>query len=212
MKKWIALLLIALLTCSCIACSNQTNGDQIETEHTEKLQAEATEEKIEIQNANELLTKVWDTYKRDASEEFLFPIVGGNVEAEILDMPARFDITVSEAQETMSVVYCIPAETLALTDDVATMMNFMRVNNFTAAALHITDTANAQTVVESIKATIQNNQWLGGNPDVHLMVLIDDSYVISAYGNEQIVELFQRAITKAYANKAVVVVEEKLAD
>lgn len=199
MKKLVVLLATLAMVLSCVACGGKTeNNGGNETP------------KVEIADANEILTKVWDNYKTSASEDVQFPIAGGNVEAMVMDAPAKFDVTIEGAKDMLIAAYCIPAEAIEMTDDVATMMNMMMANNFTSAAYHVADSANVETVVSNIKDATLNNQWMCGFPEKLVVVTIGD-YVVSAFGNGMVIDAFKTAVTNVYGDAAVFAVEENLA-
>lgn len=199
MKKLVVLLATLAMVLSCVACGGKTeNNGGNETP------------KVEITDANEILTKVWDEYKASASEDVQFPIAGGNVEAMVMDAPAKFDVTIEGAKDMLIYSYCIPAEAIDMTDDVATMMNMMMANNFTSAAYHVADSANVETVVANIKDATLNNQWMCGLPEKLVVVTIGD-YVVSAFGNGMVIDAFKTAVTNVYGEAAVFAVEENLA-
>lgn len=205
MKKLTALLLAAAMMFTCVACGG--NGEDGGNANND------TETKVEITDANELLSTVWTAYSGMATEDTSFPIAGGNSgENMVMDVPAKFDMTLEGATDELVYSYCIPAKTIAMVDDAATMMNLMMANNFTAAAYHVTDAANVELVVSSIKDATLNNQWMCGFPEKLIIVTVGEDYVVSAFGNGQVISTFQRAIKSAYADAAVVVVEESLAE
>ena len=136
---------------------------------------------------------------------------GGNAENMVMDEPAKFDTTVEAAQDTLTASFCANEELVAMTDDVATMMNMMMANNFTAASYHITDAANAEKAVSSLKETTINNQWMCGMPEKLIIVTVGEDYVVSAFGNGQVIDAFKTALTTVYGDVAVVAVEENLA-
>jgi len=200
MKKLVALLLMSVMMFTCVACGGnggETNNDT---------------PKVEITDANEVLTKVWDEYKVSAGEDMQFPIGGGNMETAVMDAPAKYDPTLEYAEDTLVMSYCIPTDAIAMTDDIATMMNMMMANNFTSAAYHIADAANVQTVVDGIKNTTINNQWMCGMPEKLIVVTVGEDYVVSAFGIGAIVDTFETSITTVYGDAAVVAVEENLAE
>jgi len=196
MKKLVVLLATVVMVLSSVACG----GKEVEGNNAAK---------VEIADANEILTKVWDEYKTSASEDVQFPVAGGNVEAMVMDAPAKFELTYDGAKEVLVFSYCIPEEAIDMTDDIATMMNMMMANNFTSAAYHVTDAANVETVVSSIKDATLNNQWMCGFPEKLIVVTIDN-YVVSAFGNGMVIDAFKTAITTVYGDAAVVTVEENL--
>lgn len=210
MKRLTALLLAGVLALGCAACGSTNNGGENNKPGTES--GSDSEAKVEIKEANEILTKAWDEYKAGVSEDLQFPIAGGNVENQIMDKPAKFDLTIEYAQDALVSSYCIPADTIAKTDDIATMMNMMMANNFSAAAYHVTNAADVETVVSSIKEATMNNQWMCGFPEKLILVTVGEDYVVSAYGNGQVIDAFKTAITTVYGDAAVVSVEENLAE
>ena len=107
--------------------------------------------------------------------------------------------------------FCIPAEAIDMTDDAANMMNMMMANNFSAAAYHVADAANVETVVSSIKDATLNNQWMCGFPEKLIVVTVGEDYVVSAFGNGQVIDAFKTALTTVCGDAAVVSVEESLA-
>ena len=202
MKKLVALLLATAMMFTCVACGG--NGGDAGNN--------GGETKVEITDANEVLTKVWDEYKVSAGEDMQFPIGGGNMETAVMDAPAKYDTTLEYAEDTLVMSYCIPVESIAMTDDIATMMNMMMANNFTSAAYHIADAANVQTVVDGIKNTTLNNQWMCGMPEKLVIVTVGEDYVVSAFGNGAVIDAFKAALTTVYGDAAVVSVEESLAE
>ena len=199
MKKFAALLLAGVMAISCVACGN---GGSANTEQETQ--------QVTITDANEILTKVWDDYKATAGDDLQFFIAGGNVESMITDIPAKFDLSIEEAEAALVSGYCIPAEAIAMTDDIATMMHMMNGNNFSAAAYHIADVANVETVVTNIKDTTLNNQWMCGFPEKLIVVTVGEDYVVSAFGNTQLIDAFKASISTVYGDAAVVSVEENL--
>ena len=206
MKKLLVLLLAAAMTFTLAACgSNVENNGSTETTESEVA-------KVEVADANEILTKAWDEYKASASEDIQFPIGGGFGDTMVMDAPAKVDMAAEGAKDMMIYSFCIPAEAVDMTDDVASMMNMMMANNFSSAAYHVTDAANVETVVASIKDATLNNQWMCGFPEKLIIVTVGDEYVVSAFGNGMVIDAFETAITTVYGDAAVVSVAENLAE
>lgn len=204
MKKFVALLLATVMMFTCVACGG--NGSDAGNDSG----ADNSATKVEITDANEILTKAWDEYKASTSEDMQFMIGGGNAETMVMGAPATFDPTIEYAEDALVMSYCIPVESIAMTDDIATMMHMMMANNFTSAAYHITDAANVATVVTSIKDATINNQWMCGMPEKLIIVTIGEDYVVTAYGLEMVIDAYKTAITTVYGDAAVVSVEESL--
>lgn len=199
MKKLVALLLMAAMMFTCVACGG--NGGNTDNGAA----------KVEITDATELLTKVWDEYKASASEDIQFPIGGGDAENMTMDAPGKYDVTIEGGAEGLTATYCVPADVIEKADSFATGIHMMMANNFTTAALHVTDAANTEAVVTSVKDAIINNQWMCGMPEKFIVVTVGEDYVVSAYGLTGIVDAYKTAITNVYGDAAVVSVEENIA-
>ena len=203
MKKLTALLLAVAMAFTCVACGGNggnagNNGGNAGT--------------TEITDATEILTKAWEEYNNTVSDDYKFPVGGGNLEnfeLVVMDTAGKCDLTLEGAKDSISVSYCIPLENLEMVDDNGNMMNMMMANNFSASAYHVTDSANVEAVVAGIKEATVNNMWMCGMPDTLIIVTIGD-YVVSAFGNAEVIEYFKTAITTVYAD-ATVAVEENLA-
>ena len=196
MKKLSSILLVVAMVFACIACGNTKNNG------------------AEVKDATEILTKAWEEYNKSASEDLKFPVGGGNIEnfeLIVMDNAGKCDTSLEGAKDALSTSFCISADAIDMTDDVANMMNMMMANNFSAAAYHIADKANVEKVVNDIKDKTMNNQWMCGFPEKLIIVTVNDDYVVSAFGNGQVIEAFKTAITTVYGKAAVVSVEENLA-
>ena len=205
MKKLVALLLAATMMVTCVACGGNAGSG----ENTENAGNENTAT-VEIKDATELLTKVWDEYKATASEDVQFPIGGGNFENMTTDVPGKYDVTVTDAAEGLTSTYCVPADVIEKADDFATGVHMMMSNNFATVALHVTDAANTEAVVAAVKDATINNQWMCGMPEKLIVVTVGEDYVVSAYGLSALIDVYKTAITTVYGDAAVVSVEENL--
>lgn len=195
MKKLSAILLVAVMVLACVACGNSKNSG------------------VEVKDATEILTKTWEEYNKSVSEELKFSVGGGNIEnfeLIVMDNAGKCDISLEGAKESLSTAFCISTDAIDMTDDVANMMNMMMANNFSAAAYHIADKANTDKVVNDIKDKTMNNPWMCGFPEKLIIVTVNDDYVVSAFGNGQVIEAFKTAITTVYGAAATVTVEESL--
>lgn len=205
MKKLLVLLLVAVMTFTFVACGNAESGDNKETSGNEAA-------KVEIADANEILTKTWEEYKASAGQDLQFPIGGGYGDNMVMDAPAKFDVAAEDAKDMLIYSFCVPEETVGKIDDVATMMNMMMANNFTCGAYHVADAANVESVIADIKDATLNNQWMCGFPEKLIIVTVGDDYVVSAFGNGMVMDAFKTAITTVYGDAAVFSVEENLAE
>lgn len=193
MKKRIVLLICGMMILSLFGCGKKE--DVTETPAPEA----AT---VDVADATELLTNVWGTY----TEAELFPIGGGDYENVVMDAPGKYDV--SKAEE-MDSVLGLPQSSAAMIDDAASMMHMMNANTFTCGAYHLTDASKQQAFADALKENIMNRQWMCGFPDTLLIASVGDEYVVSAFGNAEIMETFKTKLTAQY-EVAEVMYEESL--
>lgn len=193
MKKRIVLLICGMMILSLFGCGKKE--DVTETPAPEA----AT---VDVADATELLTNVWGTY----TEAELFPIGGGDYENVVMDAPGKYDV--SKAEE-MDSVLGLPQSSAAMIDDAASMMHMMNANTFTCGAYHLTDASKQQAFADALKENIMNRQWMCGFPDTLLIAYVGDEYVVSAFGNAEIMETFKTKLTAQY-EAAEVMYEESL--
>ena len=193
MKKRIVLLICGMMILSLFGCGKKE--DVTETPAPEA----AT---VDVADATELLTNVWGTY----TEAELFPIGGGDYENVVMDAPGKYDV--SKAEE-MDSVLGLPQSNAAMIDDAASMMHMMNANTFTCGAYHLTDASKQQAFADALKENIMNRQWMCGFPDTLLIASVGNEYVVSAFGNAEIMETFKTKLTAQY-EAAEVMYEESL--
>ena len=87
-------------------------------------------------------------------------------------------------------------------------MHLMNANTFTAGAYHVAEAANTAAFVSAVQENIMGRQWMCGFPDTLIMVQFGDSYVVSAFGNAELIESFKTQLT---AVGGEVLAEESLA-
>ncbi|MBQ9936246.1 MAG: hypothetical protein IJO70_10405 [Lachnospiraceae bacterium] len=195
MKKLGILGLSMILVLSMTACGKDAGEGNTTADVT-------TEVAVEITDSLEIFTTVWGTYGDDEK----FAIAGGDYNNSVMDAPGKFNVADVESLDAM---LGLPADAAAYIDDAASMMHMMNANTFTAGAYHVADPANQQTFCDSLKNNIMNRQWMCGFPDTLIVVSIGDSYVVSAFGNAEIIENFKTKLTTEYP-VAAVVYEESL--
>lgn len=209
MKKLTVFLLVTAFAVSSMACGLGNNNDTQNSQGTESgNQTENgtdtdTEAQLQITDANEILTKVWATYQEDEK----FAAVGGHYESYTDGGPAKYDITKTEDMEAS---FCIPLEAIAMVDDAASLQHGMNVNNFTAAAYHLKNSADMQSLIDDIKNMTMNNQWLCGFPERLVIITVGDEYVVTAFGNGEIIDNFKNKLLAVYDNVPKLVVNEDL--
>lgn len=211
MKKLIVLLLAASMTASLTACGGaSTEGStaaNTETSVESEISSEtAAPEETVTESLSETETGTVEETGTDSSESISspeaallnsiytafaedqkFPIGGGDSANLVMDAPGAFDITNTEELESS---LGFPAGQAANIDGAASMVHMMNANTFTGAAYHLTDGADADAFAEAVKETVLAKQWICGMPDT-LVILSADGYVITAYGNAELIENFK---------------------
>lgn len=200
MKKKVLLMMVTISMLCLFGCGNKAaqGGQEAEQQPAEE------SVKVDVKDAAELLANVWNTYE----EAEMFPIGGGDSENIVMDTPGKYDV--SKAEE-MDSVLGLPQDKAVLIDDAASMMHMMNANTFTCGAFHLKDAADQQAFADALKENIMNRQWMCGFPDTLLIVAVGEDYVISAFGNAEIMETFKTKVVSQY-DVAEVMYEESLTE
>ena len=181
MKKILSLALACVLALSLTACGKK--GD-----------APGGSSDIPADAAS-LLTAVWDTYTDDEK----FPVSGGSYDAPVEDAPGTVDI--SDA-DNLNYMLTLPVEDAAKIDGAASLGHMMNANTFTCGAFHVTSKDDVESVAQDLRDAIQAKQWMCGFPD-KLVVLTYDQYVVSLYGDEELVNTFRDKFTATYSDSTI---------
>ena len=198
MKKKIAMLMCAVFMLTLMGCGGSNDAeDNIGGDVT-------TTESVDAVDSADLLTKVWNTY----DEADKFPIGGGDYENMVSDSVGAFDVTKTEDLDSL---LGMPAEGAAMIDDAASMMHMMNANTFTAGAYHLTNASDEQALADLLKDNIMNRQWMCGFPDTLLIASVGDDYMVSAFGNAEIMETFKTKLQAQYGVTEVIY-EESLTE
>ncbi|MEF2575600.1 MAG: hypothetical protein UIQ90_07295 [Eisenbergiella sp.] len=223
MKKLIVLLLAASMTASLTACGgSSTQGStaantesSVESEiasETAAPEETVTESLSETETATgetgtdssesisspeaDLLNSIYTSFAEDQK----FPIGGGDSANLVMDAPGAFDITnVEELESSLG----FPSSQAANIDGAASMIHMMNANTFTGAAYHLIDGADADAFAEAVKETVLAKQWICGMPDT-LVILSADDYIITAYGNAELIENFKTTALSAVSGSEVI--------
>lgn len=227
MKKKIAIMLLTAMTVSLVACGKQDDTNTNDNVNTESKVEESTElgseaeSEISSESENEvegevgtdadgtelasgaldIINSVWATY----ADEEKFSAGGGDSANLNFEGPGAFDATNTEE---LDVTLGFPADQADKIDDAASIMHMMNANTFTGGVFHVTDAENVQTVADALKENIMNRQWMCGFPEKLIIVSVDN-YVVSAFGNGELIENFKTKLSAVYEN-ATLLYEESL--
>ena len=181
MKRTLSLILALVMALSLAACGKKDDGKADN--------ADAPADSLA------LLTKVWDSYTDDEK----FPAAGGDYETSVDDAPGAFD---PSNADNLNFLLTVPTEDASLIDDAASLMHMMNANTFTCGAFHVTSKDDVETVASDLRDAIQSKQWMCGFPD-KLVIFTYDQYVVSLYGDEELVNTFRDKFTATYSDSTI---------
>lgn len=184
MKKFLSILLACLLTFSLAGCAVK----------------DTPKEEVSVKDSLEILTTVWSSYPDDNK----FPIMGGDYNNMTDNEPGKFN---TDDKETLRSLLVVPEDAAGLIDDAASMMHAMNANTFTGAAFHLSDPKTVRTFSDSLKNSVLNNQWMCGFPEVLLLAQIGDDYVVSAFGNADLMKTFKTQLEENYPSISILAEE-----
>lgn len=121
-------------------------------------------------------------------EDELFAMYGGNQENAVMDAPGKFDISKTEELEN---VLGLPADQISNLEDAASVVHMMNANTFTGGAYRLKEGADMEAFADSVESGILAKQWICGQPDTLIIINVDGRYVITAYGEAGIMEIFK---------------------
>ena len=181
MKRTLSLILALVMALSLAACGKKDDGKADN--------ADAPADSLA------LLTKVWDSYTDDEK----FPAAGGDYETSVDDAPGAFD---PSNADNLNFLLTVPTEDASLIDDAASLMHMMNANTFTCGALRVKNGDDAAKLAEDLRDAIQNKQWMCGFPD-KLVIATLGNYVVSVYGDEELVNTFRDKLQAAFSDAAI---------
>ena len=141
-------------------------------------------------SALEILENVWAKY--EDSEKF--SIIGGNIEANIMDAPGNYDLTYAE---NMTWNLLVPEDKIGNISEAASMIHMMNANTFTCGVFKL-NSISATDFGAAMKDAVLNNQWMCGFPETLLIRNFGDAYVLVAFGVNDAMTPFEKHLSEAY--------------
>lgn len=183
MKKATALLLAVLCLISMAACKKEEKGEGTVSQ---------------IPDSLTLLEKVWGAYAEDEK----FACGGGSYDAGTFaeDAPGAFPV---EDAALLNSTLGFPENMADKIDDAASLIHMMNANTFTCGAFHPVKAEDAATLAQTLHDAIQGKRWMCGFPD-KLVIATVDGYVVSLYGNLELVDSFRDKLSTVWANTEIV--------
>lgn len=184
MKRILAIFLTSLLTLTLAACGGNENSAD----------SDSSNDQSSVKSSLELLTTVWSSYEDDDK----FPAAGGDMSEEnmTMDGPGKFGIDDTAALDT---TLGFPAASAEKIDDAASLVHMMNANTFTCGAFHVKNAGDIADISTAIRDNIMQRQWMCGFPDKLVIVQVDD-YIISFFGEKDIVDTFKTKLNAAYTS------------
>ena len=185
MKKIFTLMLVLAIALSMVACASTGNNGTTTA-------ATTTEAKVNAPaSALEVLENVWTLY----GDNEKFSVVGGNMEANIMDKPGNYDMAYAE---NLTWNLLIPEAEVANVDEAASMIHMMNANTFTSGVVHLKAGVDVKTFAETMKTTILGNRWMCGFPERMVIADMGGSYVLIAFGINDAMTPFCNKLATAY--------------
>ena len=91
-------------------------------------------------------------------------------------------------------------------DDAASLIHMMNANTFTCGTYHVKSSDDINNLAKAIKDNILQKQWMCGFPDKLIIVSVGD-YIVSFYGNNEVLGTFQAQLTSTYPSSKVILEE-----
>ena len=182
MKKMFAMLMVLTVMLSLLAgCGSK-----------EPVQTETTAPAVEVPgSALEILETIWAAY----GDGEKFPVIGGNIEANIMDAPGNFDMAYAE---NLTWNLLVPEDRIADVTEAASMIHMMNANTFTCSAFRLAEGVTAADFGAAMKDAVLNNQWMCGFPEKLVIGSFGDSYVLVAFGVNDAMTPFETHLSEVY--------------
>lgn len=183
MKKFVSMLLVAVMMLSMAACAGNSGAGE-----TEAPQVEVPASALEI------LENIWAAFGED--EKFF--VMGGDYNNPVDNAPGAVDVTVTDY---LSFTLLVPETEVANVTDAASMMHGMMANNFTCGVFRVADAA---AFAETMHTAIANNPWICGMPERMTIATIGNEYVIAVFGINDAMNPFDAHMVAAYPEVKIV--------
>lgn len=206
MKKILAFLLALSMVFSLSACGGSTQSSDTPTDITtapvitEPADIPDTEGDISDDDAAaidlsaiDVFTQIWNSLSEDQKPMSF----GGdyNEENQVENAPGKHDI--GDGTELDS-GFGFPTDMVDQVKEAATIRHMLNVNQLSAALYKMTDGADISSFAQGIRDSLMNRSYMCGWPEVLVVLNIGDKYILSAYGNTDLVYALRDAAS-AYA-------------
>ena len=178
MKKFLACLMAAAFLFSATACGSKGND-------------------VTYASSKDVLNTVVET------KELAFPAIGGTFENPVENGAGQLDV---EAIDQLDMV-ALGEEQSKDIADASNLIHAMNGNLFTAAAFKLNDGVDVKAFATAYEEGIKNRQWLCGAPSIVLVIDAGDNYVVTIYGDQEVVAEFKDTALESLKGSEVLVEE-----
>ncbi len=203
MKKFLAVMLAAVMALALVACGNKNPGEEND-KPGDNPGDKPNENVVSYESGVEVLEKIYGAL----GEDMKFPVAGGDEANSNMEGPGKFDVTLTEQMDN---VLGLPAAMAEKVDDAASMLHMMNANTFTCAAYHLKDEADLTAFTDAVKENIQARQWICGMPDTLLVINAGGGYVVTVFGADDLVQAVKTAALEVLTGSEVLA-EEPISD
>ncbi|MBR7142109.1 MAG: bacteriocin transport accessory protein [Clostridia bacterium] len=165
MKKILAIALAMLMLLAMTACSG---GEEVQKFDTSVKALEA----------------VWNAMP----EDYKFFAMGGDLEHPVDNAPGAYNYTEASALKNY---FGFPEDKVAQITEVAGLFHAMNLNTFTCGAFKLSNASEMQSIAAAVKDSVLSTQWMCGFPEKLIVMSVGGEYLVSFYGNGELVEVFK---------------------
>ena len=147
--------------------------------------------------ASGVLMAIWDKYGEDEK----FASAGGDMDNSVMNGPGSFNI---ENTEDLDATLGLPQDLAGSITDAASLMHMMNANTFTSACYKLKEGTNVSEFTDALRKNIMARQWICGTPETYLAMNINDEYIVSAFGADDLIKTFKTNTQKAISTVSVI--------
>ena len=181
MKRFVALLLGAVIILNLAGCSKAVSNAQIDS----------------INAPVDILNDVWDIYKQDQK----FWALGGDLNNIVNEAPGTFNIKDTQA---LAFNLLCKDEAAEMIDSAASLIHALNANLFTAAAYHLKDKNDVSQFAQKMQENILNNRWIDGFPDKLWVATVGEEYVVVVFGVSEIADTFKTNLMAVFDTACII--------
>ena len=112
-----------------------------------------------------------------------------------MDTPANYDM---EYAENMTYNLLVPADQIANVAEAASMIHMMNANTFTCGVFRLAEGVSAADFGAAMQTAVQGNMWMCGFPEQLLIKDIAGTYVLVAFGLNDVMTTFEKHLNEVY--------------